>query len=325
MKKPAHRILIDGVDISNHTFNRLIRLTHTDGRGDNADQVIVTLDDSDGALAIPEPKAKLQLFIGWQGEPLVAKGEFIIDEVSHEGTPDRFTFVARAANFTEAFATKRTRSWHKKSVGDIVSTIAESHGFESVISDELAQLSIEQLDQTGESDSNLLTRLAQRLGALSSIKDNRLLFKPKGDTHTASKRLLPLERFDRASGDKHKFNRNNRDSFSGVRAYWHDQALAARQSVLLGSEGKVKELPQSSSEAEAKAAARGQWQQIKTQGKTLQLDIAEPRPTVIAEQPAQVSGYKEVINSVNWVVDKVSNVMSGQGYTQKMELVPRSE
>ena len=95
---PAYAITVDGRDITRTVEARLIDLQLDEGRGDEADQLSLTLDDSDGLLALPPRGARITLQLGWMGEPLVDKGEFEVDEVEHAGAPDQVRITARAAS-----------------------------------------------------------------------------------------------------------------------------------------------------------------------------------------------------------------------------------
>lgn len=63
-------------------------MTHTDNRGFEADRIGLTIDDSDGLVSMPARGAKVTLAFGWQGQSLISKGEFVVDEVSHQGPPE---------------------------------------------------------------------------------------------------------------------------------------------------------------------------------------------------------------------------------------------
>ncbi len=54
-KTPAFNISIEGRDITTVLDNRLMRLTLTDNRGFEADQLDLELDDADGKIAAAAP------------------------------------------------------------------------------------------------------------------------------------------------------------------------------------------------------------------------------------------------------------------------------
>lgn len=85
-------------DISSLVTHRFMQLTLTDSRGFEADQLDLTLDDADGLLELPSRGAILSIGLGWQGEALTYKGEYTVDELTHEGPPDKVTIRARSAD-----------------------------------------------------------------------------------------------------------------------------------------------------------------------------------------------------------------------------------
>jgi phage protein D len=60
---------------------------------------------------------------------------------------------------------------------------------------------VEHIDQTNESDANLLIRLAHQHDAIATVKSGRLLFIKAGDAESATGKPFPLVKITRASGD----------------------------------------------------------------------------------------------------------------------------
>ena len=56
------------------------------------------------------------------------KGTYIVDEIAHEGPPDRLTVSARSADFRDEFNVKREVSWHDVTVERVVSAITHRYG-----------------------------------------------------------------------------------------------------------------------------------------------------------------------------------------------------
>ena len=101
---PTYQITLDGQDITPHFNPKLIRLTLSENRSDEADQLDLVLDDTPGDLAIPSKGVMLTLALGFKGEALIDKGDFIVDEVAHDGPPDKLTIRARSAELARANA-----------------------------------------------------------------------------------------------------------------------------------------------------------------------------------------------------------------------------
>ena len=232
--QPAYRVQVAGRDITPLIDARLIDLVLTDNRGFEADQLDITLDDSDGTLDLPPRGARVRVALGWAGQALEDKGEYVVDEVEHSGAPDKLTLRARSADLRGSFTTRREQSWHATTLGDILRTIAGRNQVQAVIADALAAQAVAHLDQTDESDANLLTRLARDFDAIATIKDGRLLFMPAGQAATASGQPLPPVTITRSSGDSHRFAVADRGAYTGVKAYWHNTRTGKKDEVLVG-------------------------------------------------------------------------------------------
>lgn len=219
--RPAFSIEIEGNQLM-ALDNRLISLSLTDNRGFEADTLDLTLDDADGQIALPPRGAKISVALGWDNDPLVFKGVYTVDEIGHAGPPDQLPISARSADFRDTFNVKREYSWHDITVGDVVASIASRYDLRAGVSEELAKIEIEHADQTSESDISFLTRMAEMLGAVATIKNGMLLFITLGKGVMQSGKPLPVIEIVRSSGDKHRFNVADRDACTGVTAYWLD-------------------------------------------------------------------------------------------------------
>ncbi|MBJ3641499.1 phage late control D family protein, partial [Salmonella enterica subsp. enterica serovar Weltevreden] len=117
---PDYMLMLDSRDITGNISDRLMSMTLTDNRGFEADQLDLELDDADGKIVLPRRGAVITLALGWKGQPLFPKGAFTVDEIEHTGAPGRLTIRARSADFRETLNTRREKSWHKTTVGEVV-------------------------------------------------------------------------------------------------------------------------------------------------------------------------------------------------------------
>ena len=219
-KSPAFSIVIEGKDVTTVLDTRLMSLTLTDNRGFEADQLDLELDDADGLIALPRRGAVIQLALGWKGQPLFPKGAFTVDEIEHSGAPDRLTIRARSADFRETLNTRREKSWHQTTVGEVVKEIAARHNLKMALGKDLTDKALDHLDQTNESDASFLMKLARQYGAIASVKDGNLLFIRQGQGRTASGKPLPVITITRKAGDGHRFTLADRGAYTGVIASW---------------------------------------------------------------------------------------------------------
>ena len=319
--KPSYRLVVNGQDITPKINGRLVNLTLTDERGDKADQLDVTLSDYDGRMPIPPRSAKIAVWIGWD-EQLTYKGLFTLDEATHSGPPDVVTLRARSADFISPLKQKRQQSWHQKTLGDILATIAGRSGLSAVVHPSLAGQLVEHIDQTDESDHNLLLRLGHRWDAMHAIKNGKLLFAPAGDGKTASGAALPGTTLIRKQGDTHQFTATDRpNNYTGVQAHWHDVNTGQQMTETAGSGATAKVLRHPyPTRAEAVAAAAAEWRALNRALSKLTIHLAKGDAGLLPEIPVTVAGYKPEIDGTDWVMERVVHSLNDSGFTTRGEM-----
>lgn len=351
---PIYRITKDGKDITGAFTGRLISLTLEENRGFTADQLDIELDDSDGALELPSRGAKLAVAFGWQHEGLVDKGKFVVDEITHEGPPDRLIIRARSADLRSGLTMKRETSYHNVSLLDLVNLIAQRHNLGAMIASALANQLLSHIDQTGESDASFLTRVAKMFDAIATVKADKLLFTKIGQSLTASgKPLAPLT-ITRQAGDRHHFSVADRESFDSVVAYYQDTRAAKKGQVVVTAvtekssststdnsgntsqrgnrrkpeapvveaTGNTKELRHTyASRTNAMRAARSEWQRIQRGVASFSMTLARGDAGLFPEVPVTVRGFKPQIDSTDWLLAKTRHTLDAHGgFTTQIEL-----
>ena len=191
--RPDFSLSADGKDITAVIQRNLISLTLTDNAGSESDRLAITVSLPD-SVATPKKGAVLRLGLGFNGE-LIDKGQYVVDEVTSSGPPRRVQIVANAAPMDNrkqsgSLQTQKTRSFDDVTLGDLVKTVASEHGLVPRVNSELDSIQITHVDQVGESDMNLLTRLAKRYGAVSKPANGYWLFLKEGEGKSASGKTL---------------------------------------------------------------------------------------------------------------------------------------
>ncbi|HCQ7475377.1 TPA: phage late control D family protein [Raoultella ornithinolytica] len=339
---PALNVLMGGKALT-VLDEKLISLELTDNRGFNADELTISVDDSQGDIALPPRGAELSISLGWQGEPLIYKGIYIVDEVSHSGPPDRIDITARSADFRDEFNVKREVSWHDVTVERIVSAIAHRYKLKPIISEQLMSAEIDHADQTQESDMSFLTRMADILGAIATVKNGCLLFILPGGGVSANGKALPEFAITRSSGDRHSFRIADRDAYTGVQAYWLDLDFGKKKKVtvrkrkktaekkprsssregdyIAGEDGNVFVLRTTySSEIAAQRAAAAKWQQLQRGAAEFNLTLAYGRADLYPEMHGTVTGFKEAIDNQDWIIAKATHSIDDNGFQTRLEL-----
>ncbi|CQH08615.1 regulator of late gene expression [Yersinia enterocolitica] len=322
--------------------DRLISLTLTDNRGFEADMLELVIDDADQQVALPARGALIDIALGWKGEPLISKGRFTVDEISHSGPPDQLIVTARSADFRDTFNVKREYSWHDITVGKVVASIASRYDLKAGVSEDLGKIDIDHADQTSESDISFLTRMAEKLGAITTIKNGMLLFMHPGRAVSQSGKLLPAITITRASGDKHSFRVADRDAYTGVTAYWLDlnygkpQKTSVRRkrksktppkiktpastskegNYLEGVEGNVFVMRETfKTERAARRAAAARWSKLQRGAAEFTMTLARGRADLFPELPAVMQGFKPEIDQAAWIITQVTHTVGDNGFT----------
>lgn len=319
--QPRCRVVVDGADITAALEQRLISITLTDNRGLEADTLDIQLSDHDGLLAIPPHGATVQLWLGWSDSGLTDKGTYTVDETEHSGAPDVLSIRARSADLRTGLKTKRERSWDVATLGAVISALAAGNGLTALIAPALASLALAHLDQANESDANLLARLGEQHDAIATVKAGRLLFMPAGKSASASGLPLPHITLTRADGDQHRFLQADRDSYSGVRAFYYEVNSAEKKSAIAGGGENLKDLRHSyTDQASALNAARAEWGRVQRGTATLSYALARGRPELIPELTYSLIGVKPEIDAVVWLGANVSHSFSASAYTVSLSL-----
>jgi len=318
---PIFRLLVNGRDITADISARLISISLTDNRGMEADQLDIRLSDHDGLLAMPPKGATLRLWLGWSDSGLIDKGSYTADEIEHSGAPDVLGIRARSADLRKGLARKRERSWHGKTLGDLVHTIATEYGLQPLVHAALGAIALPHIDQTNESDLNLISRLAQDHDAIASIKAGRLLLLPTGASSTASGLALPHITLTRADGDQHQYLDAEQDSYTGVKAYYYEVNSAERKEAIVGTDDNAKALRHSYADRDsALRAARAEWKRLQRGTATLTYNLAKGRPELIPELTYSLSGIKDEIGAIVWLGGNVTHSFTPEAYTTALDL-----
>ncbi|QHM74117.1 hypothetical protein C7M52_00038 [Mixta theicola] len=350
---PDFLIEINNQDVTTQFRERLIELKLEDKRGFTADLLNISLDDTDGQLALPPRGGIIKLFIGWKGQELLKKGEYTIDTVTHSGTPDKLSITASSIDYRGRMNVRREASYHETTLEAVVKQVAERQRLRPVVAEKFKHIAIKHIDQTQETDSAFITRLASLYGAVAVIKMASLLFFEPGGAVTASGKPVPPLSLARHDGNAHNFSIADRGAYTGVVARWLDtkdtqpkqitlqrkskgqsntagqqgdnksQTAAATdpETYLMGSPHNVLVLPSIyKNKEDAVSAAKAKWQELQRSVATFSLTLANGRADLIPEMPVKVSGFKSVIDAQPWLIESVEHRISSSGYTNKLYL-----
>lgn len=345
VRRPIYKVRVNDTDKSLDLLPRLISFDLKDNRGTEVDTLTLTLDDSDGAVPMPKRGTKLSFAMGWQTEGLVDKGIFYVQKCTAQGSPDTVTITATSLDLAEKIKEKKDKTYNDKTLGEIIQHIAKDNALEAVVNDKLAAETIKHLLQKGESDSNLLDRLAERFDAICTVKEDKLLFVLRGEAKTASGLPLPAVVIERRSGDQHSYSRDESKNFIAVKARWHDygtgkkgevvvdQNSAARDDKPVKKSNSKKASPTEAdsektdviahvyaSEQSARRAARARLAKGRRSASTFSIALGHALPELMPELPVTVTGFKEEIDSAEWLIVSVNFKGDNGGLACGLEL-----
>lgn len=238
------------------------------------------------------------------------------------GTPDTITIKASSANFKSNIKEAKSKSFHRKSFGEIASEIAQNHNLTLVMTADLKSINLNHIDQTNESDLNLLVRISKQNGAEMAVKKDCLLIFKAGSAKTASGKDLPSVKLTRNDGDQFRYSEQDRESdHTGVSASYHDTGKAKRETVTAGTEGKVKKLKGTfANKEEADRASKAKMDEIKRQMAKFSITTAFGIPSISTESPVKLDGFKPQVDRLKWIVEKATHRYSTSGLTTQLEL-----
>lgn len=245
-------------------------------------------------------------------------------------------------------STRREKSWHKTTVGEVVKEIAVRHKLKMALGKDLSDKPVEHIDQTNESDGSFLMRLARQYGAIASVKNGNLLFIRQGQGKSASGKPLPVTTLTRKDGDSHRFTLADRGAYTGVIASWlHTREPAKKESTtvkrkrrtkkqkkepeakqgdyLVGTDENVLVLNRTyANRSNAERAAKMQWERLQRGVASFSLQLAEGRADLYTEMPVKVSGFKQPIDDAEWTITTLTHTVSpDNGFTTSLELEVR--
>jgi len=311
--KPVLDLRISGGPSSATANDRLISLRLEDEAGEKSDLLELVFDDRAPHIALPPKGVEIDVALGFG--TAVSLGTFTVDGVSASATPARtVTVSAKPVSMAASIKEPRTRTWSAPTLRTIVETIAAEHGLEPALVADLANYAYPHLVQAGESDLNLLTRLARQHDAVAKPKDGRLLFYRRGDNDPGSVITLTAEDF--ATWD---WKNDDRPLYNRCIAWWRDFDLGIRRKIELGSGEPVIELRHTyQSEGVARSAAETELRSSNRQEGSFIGRLAHGNPYLRAERRINVSGLRDGPDGL-WMLTRVSHGYTRRGFTTRFE------
>ena len=317
---PQFRIVVEGQgDVTSQIRERLLGLRVRNEEGYRSDAVEIRLDDRGGETELPRRGVALEVELGYEASGRVAMGRYVVDAVELSGPPETLTVRATAADMRAGAKQRKTRSWDRVTISDLVATIARDHDLKPRVARELAGIVLPHVDQTDESDLHLLTRLGEKYDAAARPAGGRLLFTRRGTGRSATQGAVTAVRVTREQAGDYRVTFDDRRRYRSVRAYWYDRSAGRRREVTAGSGEPVYALRDDQVDAQtARYAAQARLDALNRGAVALSLSLRPGAPAVSAETPLTLSGFRDGVDG-RWIVTRVSHQLSGDGLTTEVE------
>jgi len=213
-------------------------VTVIDSIDDESDALIVSCSKSNADI---EKKTKVDVFLGLNDQKWDC-GSFVLQSIIYTNDGEQLLFTS--ASFSDTMKKKRTISYQKLNLKELVAKVAKRHGLK--IKCDMEQF-LEHVDQKNESDMALLKRYADRYNAIFNVKKGTLIF--------LSKRSEELPMFTVFTGDVESYQiaRTNKHYYSSVVVKYHNYKTNKTEEITVGKGSPVYTIEEiQKSQAEAK-------------------------------------------------------------------------
>ncbi|ODS22890.1 hypothetical protein AB835_11605 [Candidatus Endobugula sertula] len=209
----------------------------------------------------------------------------------------------------------RNASYDNITLSDLLTTIADRHGYQPVIANELASKYYVHVDQRSQSDIDLLTTKARELGAICKPTGKRLCILSEGasksiNTKEKTEKPLPVLPINaKAEGTYVNARTVGKNEYGAVKAYWQGADDSSKDSVSVGGGEPVYEMSDIYADHQQAVDAVGaKWAHLKRGGKELnierELDVA-----YAAERTVNLFNHR---HAGKYVIKSATHVLGGK-------------
>ncbi|MGN7867808.1 phage late control D family protein [Paracoccus sp. 22332] len=317
--KPQCVVTVNGKAVTGDFLRRLSECEITDRDGVSSDGVRLRLDDNPPA-EMPQPGARIEVSMGYEGN-LIQMGSYVAEEIEVECLPYAITIHGKAAEMGGPVKEMRRRHWDQVSLSDVIADIAGEIGVQPVVDAALGGFHYDWLGQIAESNAAFLERLAERHGALFSIKGGRLVFAKRGAGQSASGKALTglvITPAKLVTGSC-RITFSTRSVYRTVKASWMDRTTGRKRSVTVqgdkDSDAEFEIGQPFANQDEAKAAAKAKAGSLGRKKLEFTASLLGD-PTVRAGAPCQFLGVRPGVDGVPLLIEEaIHRYSKSGGYT----------
>lgn len=179
-------VYVDGTNITASLLPVLISITVSDSAGKHSGTASIEVDDAGGKIIMPQPKAKMRVFLGWEGDGIDLVFDGVVDDVRSRGSRGSgrtLTIGAKEFDTTGKAKQGQSRHFDRKTVKDVLAEAGKDAGIsEVVVDDSLASIELPYVAMNRESFISLGQRIAREIGATFKIVGTRATMVPRNGT-----------------------------------------------------------------------------------------------------------------------------------------------
>lgn len=323
--KTQWSVVVDGKDVSSQMANYLETITVTDKAGASSDSCALKLDDTGGAIRLPEPGGSV--VVGLDGVQVFAG---IIDSVKSSGSRSSGRSLSVSAKgFDVNGKAKEPQRIHQDegTVGDFLKTLAKKAGFDMKVDPALGDIARDYIAANSESLLHVGEKLARELGGTFKLRENLAVLARHGADFGLPKitgQFKTSQSGNLISWDIEPLS--TRAVFKDITVSYFDwkKGLPVDFKASAGKAGEKAEAGNlvrsiASDEAQAKDIAEGRKQQIEREGGKgrVTLDLT---PEAQAEALFQLRGTRAGVDGTYRIVGVTHKANRSGGATTELEL-----
>lgn len=319
---PICRIEVDGKIVSDEFMYRIASCEVTDKEGVASDTCSIQLNDYPPA-EIPRKGAIIKIWMGYR-DNLVYMGAFAAEEIEVEMLPYSMSITGKAAEMRGKTKEGRERHWDGKPLKDILGEIAADHGLTPRIDEGIGQTTYEWIGQSGESDIHFVERLAERHGAIFTVKDGKMIFAGKASGKSAAgSDLTPVTVTpDIIQPGSAKVRFSDRTQAKKVKASFIDRGKAKKVELEIESDpdglADYVLTENYADEAEAEAAAKSVAGAMLRRQLTFSCEIIG-NPAARAGAPLTFKNCRDGVDGIPLIIQTATHKYSKSGYTTSLD------
>jgi phage protein D len=319
--RPFIEVTVDGQPVSSAFYSRLVSASLQDATGQDADTCELTFDDEANAIAAPREGAQILVRFGFRDVGAWVMGLYTVEGIEYEGGPQGETMIVsgRSADMRSDLKEPMSEHFDDATVGGVIRELAARHGLQAVVSPELASEPLPYVARVDQSTLDFGTRIADRFGALFSVKGGKMVLARRG-AGSASGLSLPSLVIDKSQVSDWRISGDPRPRFGKTSAKWFDRntGKVEIEEAETGQQGPGRRLRHVlPSKEEAKRAASAEGERLSRATGSGSVTLAG-MPEAQAEADVVLTGFRPEING-RWRAASVEHRFDTT-YTTTIEL-----